>query len=121
MLPVSIALASEPTLHDDLFHSFQSQMKPTHQTAVRAPGCLTGLTMDLKHNWDIFSPAEQSDITHTLTPWKSDLRDVVAGTEPAGPGLPATDTCFGQQRQNRLTSDHFSVEWDSGVSNEAAQ
>ncbi len=108
---IAIASAAAPLepqrLHDDLLVRFESRDLDT--------GCLTGLVKDLSANWELFSSAERKTITSALAPFKADLLDPLASAPPAPPAAGfATDTCFGQQGDNRLTGAHFAVEWDEG-------
>ena len=109
MLLVSIALAAPPDLHDELLARFESESGHG--------GCLTGLVMDLKDNWRIFSPAEQVRITSILGPLKRE----VAAAEAFAPPVAnlGSDTCYGQWGENRVTGDHFVVEWDDGTVSES--
>ncbi len=94
-------------LHDQLIARFED-------TSGQG-GCLTELVMDLKANWGLFSAPERERITSVLAPFKADLVEPMApdGAVPPPSGTP-TDTCFGQQGDNRLTGEHFAVEWDTG-------
>lgn len=110
--PASIDPLGSAPLHDQLLARFED-------TSGQG-GCLTGLVMELKANWDLFSPAERQRMTAVLAPFKADLKEPMApnGAVPP-PSGPPTDTCFGQQGDNRLTGEHFAVEWDDGSTTEA--
>jgi MYXO-CTERM domain-containing protein len=116
------ATAAEPSLHDTLLHRFDVEFSRAHADEGHDGACLSELVKDLKENWSVFSPEERARISARLAPWKGDLVDATfAGTPPAPPDATPTDTCFGQQYSNRLTSEHFSVEWESGVMSSQAQ
>lgn len=110
MLLVSLALAVEPSLHDSLL----ARLDAVAAGGADA-GCLTGLSLELKDNWESFTQEERARITGVLTPWKADLLDRAPSSPPAPPDAIPTDTCFGQRKENRISSDHFSVEWDDGA------
>lgn len=109
--------ANNSQLHDQLVHRMEY---PDGEG-----GCLTGLIMDLKNNWSSLSPEEQAEATALFSPFKTDLAQALPSTRAAGQAVPPpspVDTCYGQQADNRLISEHFSVEWNTGsVSDAAAQ
>lgn len=117
--------------HDALFLQFQLAFQPDKvpsryaDDVDRGSGCLTGLVMELRDSWDGFSAHERDTITSRLTPWKADLVAPIAlPTDPRTGGVlppPANEPCFGSVGSNRVTSDHFIVEWDSGVSQSTAK
>jgi hypothetical protein len=99
---------------------------PGHGLHNQAEGfsCLTGLVMDLKANWHIFSPDEKSEMTGILAPWKKDLLDPMVSKRPEaqeGEAPPMPGTCWGNQMSNQKSSTHFSVQWDSAINDETAQ
>ncbi len=119
---VSLALAA-PTpdaraIHDALLARFEAEVELVDAGSAdpHGPGCRTGLVMDLKAHWDLFSGEERARITSALAPWKEDLvAPAVHARPPAEPGQAATDSCFGQQKANRLAGTNFVVEWDDGI------
>jgi len=118
-----LALAASPTdsraAHDALMARFEREVELVDAGSAdpHGPGCRTGLVMDLKANWDLLTPEERARITSSLAPWKQDLTaPVVHARPPAEPGRQATDSCFGQQKDNRLVGTNFVVEWDDDVS-----
>lgn len=92
-------------------------------------GCLTGLVMELRTNWGLFTSDERERMTSVLAPFKADLFDDLPERADAGQGAgvppPAGDpttTCFGDQGDNSLIGAHFEVQWDTGtVSQSTAQ
>lgn len=125
LLLVTTALAATPSLpaadaalHDALVARFDA-----HFEHGEADGCLTPLVADLKANWTLFSAEERARMTAVLAPNKADLLDPMPRRRAAAPpsaGV-AADSCFGQQKTNRLTSDHFVVEWDDEITSTTAQ
>jgi hypothetical protein len=106
-------------LHDQLLARFEAEVElvDAGRHDAHGPGCRTGLVMDLKAHWDLFSADERARITAALAPWKQDLAaPIVHARPPAEPGQQATDSCVGQQKANRLAGEHFVVEWDDGIS-----
>lgn len=119
----SFALAATPpdsrTMHDALLARFELEVEDADGGSAdpHGPGCRTGLVLELKEHWELFSPAERARITGALAPWKQDLTaPTVLARPPAEPGQQATDSCFGQQKDNRLVGTNFVVEWDDTVS-----
>lgn len=114
LLLTSLALASGGASHDAILSRFDA-----HRAHVSDDTCLTGLVKDLRTEWGTFSVEERAELTAALAPWKSDLFEALPATGvPAPPDGDATDSCIGQQLGNRLTSQHFVVEWDTGVIDE---
>lgn len=85
-----------------------------HTHAAAEVGCMTGLVEDLRLRWPELASDERAEITRLLAPWKQDLFE----TPQMIPPPDATDTCGGQQMENRIVSEHFAVEWDEGVIDE---
>ncbi len=83
-------------------------------------GCLTPLVAELVERADELSPEERRAATALLTPWKSDLRAPVTPlrTAPPPPAALASEPCF-SAGDNRVTSEHFAVEWDGDTISES--
>ncbi|MES2638716.1 MAG: hypothetical protein V4850_04520 [Myxococcota bacterium] len=81
--------------------------------------CLTPLVNELKLRADELTPAERAWATSALMPWKSDLLAPVAPlrSTPPPPAAFASEPCF-SLGENRITSAHFAVEWDTGTISE---
>ena len=114
----SVPVTAELDRRRDLMASFHQHMDGMHDHQPGERGiCLTGLVQQLRMDWDILSVDERAEITRALAPTKADLFDPMI-PNPAPPSA-ATDTCWGTQKDNRVDSEHFSVQWDDGVSTEA--
>lgn len=128
LLLASAAFASSDDAllrHDDLLGRFRAEWARSEVAAAaqargeRVPGgCFTTLMLELERDWDLFSPAERAEITGALAPWKADLFEEAAAAAPPPASGGATDSCFGQQRTNRLTGSNFVVEWNNGTTTE---
>jgi len=92
--------------HPELTESVSHLSHEDHERGA----CLTGLVRELKDSWHLFDAAERSEITSQLAPWKVDLLDEFA---PAVP--PPSGSCWGQQKDNVLETEHFSIQWDDGI------
>ena len=110
--------AGEIEQADALWLQYLMHFEPDHlPTAYRGEQvegwrCSTGLVAELKDNWNDFGPIQQARMTGKLAPFKADL--VAPPINP--PPTPLDDeTCWGQYGENRLVSEHFSVEWDEGT------
>jgi MYXO-CTERM domain-containing protein len=80
--------------------------------------CLTGLVRELKESWHLFDADERREMTAKLAPMKADLLDPLlpassAATAPAG--LTPPGSCWGDQKENTILTEHFSVQWDDGI------
>ncbi len=120
--PLPALSAEERALHDDLLARFDGHFAAAeHHDGP--DGCLTGVVQELKDNWRVFDAQERARITEVLAPWKQDLAaPVLHATPPAdGPSMLASDSCVGQQKQNRLAGTNFVVEWDDGVNERYAE
>lgn len=108
--------------HDALWEAYVEHFEGDG-AAEHGWGCATGVVMALKERWAEFTPAEQARITAQVAPFKADLTAPLELERPTDlPMLPATDTCWGQQGANRVTGEHFSVEWDgSSITTTKAQ
>ena len=113
------ATADHVALHDALLQRFED-------TSGQG-GCLTGLVLELRANWGLFTADERERMTTILAPFKADLFDDLPekadeqGSVPPPAGNPTT-TCFGEQGDSKIVGDHFEVQWDSGtVSQSVAQ
>ena len=116
---------------DGLMETFRAHFDPAaiaateaHMEDEHARGeCLTGLVKDLKDSWHLFDADERAEMTAKLAPWKNDLLDSMvpaygsSSEAPAGPTPPGS--CWGTQKDNVITTEHFSVQWDDGVISEA--
>ncbi|MDP2314012.1 MAG: DUF6055 domain-containing protein [Pseudomonadota bacterium] len=85
--------------------------------------CLTPLVAELRLRADELTPAERAWATQALMPWKRDFQDPVkplrATPPPPAPDPgSASEPCF-SLGANRITSDHFAVEWDDGTISES--
>lgn len=108
-VPVAPDLAD---VHDGLLARFDAEAGNAE--------CLTGLVQALHDHWDLFTPAERARMTGVLAPFKHDLFDALPVHAPAAPPSNfASDTCFGQQNDNRVVGNHFVVEWNDGAATQA--
>jgi len=123
-----IAMDLDAGIIDDveaLWLSYQLQFEPQNLPArydgglVEGWSCGTGLVMDIKDNWERFTPEQRARMTAMLAPWKDDLLDPATEMEPPTGDRPPDDTCFGQYGDNRVQGDHFSVEWDGNTVSQA--
>lgn len=83
-------------------------------------GCLTTTVMELRQHWDHLPAADRAHLTELIAPFKDDLFAPIPVRHEAPPP-PATDTCWGQQGDNRLVTEHFSIEWDGGITESTAE
>ena len=104
----------ERVRHDDLMVRYRDHMNHVHVAGERGT-CLTGLIMDLKTDWELFSPEEKIEITGALAPHKQDLVEPI----PPAPEGCQNATCWGYQKDNYIDTEHFSVQWDDGMATEA--
>ncbi len=121
LLLVGAALAATPHSHGhDGLLSSDSLYEATlaHFDSTPVPGehfsCGTVLVHQVRQSWDSFTPQQRAELTHLITPWKTDLLDELPAGPPAPPatgGVP-TDTCFGQFGAYRHETDLFAIEWD---------
>jgi len=103
---------------NELMANFHHHMDGLHDHQPGERGiCLTGLVQQLRLDWELLSPAERSEITDALAPSKVDLFEPM-DSHPLPPSA-GSDTCWGSQKDNRVDSENFSVQWDDGVSTEA--
>jgi hypothetical protein len=144
VVPGPVAQAAVPVVddrdvHDNLMAAFDSHFRvdrvdaPVHLAHAGHAGgaavlaetgdgfaCLTGLIMELKANWDLFTVQERAEMTAILEPWKADLMDPMwlssgNGDDPAPPDEP----CFGNYYDNVVEGEHFSVQWEDGAITES--
>jgi uncharacterized protein (TIGR03382 family) len=111
LLLVSAALAA--TSPTDLLAAVEAHLE-------HGEGCLTPLVNELRERADELSPEERARAARLLTPWKADLLAPVKPlreTPPPPAGTP-TEPCF-SIGENRITSEHFAVEWDGNTISEA--
>ena len=90
--------------------------------------CGTGLVMAIKSNWTAFDAAQRKHMTQYIAPWKEDLSDPVIANSPPPPSMAPTETCFDAfpnkrpnwagDGENRIITEHFSVEWDGDAISE---
>lgn len=114
----STPVMSESERRQELMASFHHHMEGLHDHQPGERGmCLTGLVQQLRLDWEILSVEQRAEITQALAPSKTDLFEPMIPT-PAPPSA-GMDTCWGTQKDNRVDSEHFSVQWDDGVSTEA--
>ncbi len=141
MLLLSFALAA-PVVHDAgliaedleagiispadaLFYRFQthfdSEGLPDRYVDSVHEGwsCGTGLVMDLKEQYHILSPEQQQRVDELLVPWGGRLLEPFEQAPLSPPA--GNDTCFGQYGAKRIFTEHFSVEYDSSVSDNKAE
>ena len=102
---------------------FEPASLPTkYQTKSLPDGlCATGVVLELQDRWEEFSPEERAQITSRVAPFKRDLLDPMLPVGKPVPPPAGNATCWGQYGSNVLSSEHFSVEWDSGISTSTAQ
>lgn len=86
-----------------------------HAQAADHLGCLTGLVQEVRADWPTLDEADRAELVGLLGPVQIEAPAFVA------PPPAATETCFGQYGANTLKGEHFSVEWDSGISESTAQ
>ncbi len=127
-LPVDAATldAREQALHDSLWQEFLAAEAPGLPAEGERPACLTHLVMELKANWRVFGPAEQARMAAALNPFGGTGLGPVnhRGQDDDKPPPPAPledEPCWGHQSSNYMLTEHFSVEWDSGVSESLAE
>ncbi len=77
--------------------------------------CATPLVLALEQHWDHLPTAERARATAVLAPFKADLFDPLPVNRAGGAPPPASDTCWGQQADNRVVGEHFVVEYEDGV------
>ena len=106
-----------------LWADFESHMKGLHQHEPGERGlCLTGLVQRLRLDWHVLTAEQRTSITRALAPSRQDLFEAVpeAG-RPTNKSM-ASDTCWESRKENRLDTEHFSIQWDGDViSDDAAQ
>ena len=100
-------LMEEYRTHTDLLHE--------HQPGERGQ-CLTVLVEKLRLGWEYLSDEQRAEITRNLAPSKSDLFESMPSIPT--PPTAGTDTCWGQIKDNRYDSEHFSVQWNDGTISE---
>lgn len=110
---LATAWASQPSIVERVRDHFVH-----HADSTDHVGCLTGLVKDVRAAWPTLPDADRAELTSLLGP--VDLA-TDRPTAPPPPSGRATDTCFGQYGANTVKGDHFSVEWDSGISESTAQ
>src|SRR5688572_803313 len=64
--------------------------------------CATPVVEALRGVWSELSVAERAEITADLAPFRADLF-----TAPFPPPGAVEDSCFGQQLEHRIVTDHF--------------
>ena len=121
---------------DVLFHHFQQFFEPETLRADQRLvedrwHCGTGLVLEIQEQWEAFSP-QQRERMQAYIPERPPP-GALGQTEEQPPSLAAvTETCFDaypSQRpswagdgENRIVTEHFSVEWDgSAISESKAQ
>lgn len=102
---------------DVVFDSFLFQTLPDE--AVPEGHCLTPLVHQVREQWSAFSPAQQAELSSFLSPMKPSFDAALMSEAPPPPGGGAT--CFGQVGANEVVGEHFTVQWDSGISQEQAE
>ncbi len=117
--------AEQIALREDLLARFEEATSQPLPTEGERGICLTGLVRELKDSWQLFEPSDQERMASVLAPWGNGTLSVLgprAEQEPPPPP-PATqdEPCFGRQSSNYLLTDHFSVEWENGVSESTAE
>jgi MYXO-CTERM domain-containing protein len=122
--------ADEVQRRDGLLAAFNTHFHPeradsaTHldSHAHERGTCLTGMVKDFKESWHLFTASERAEITRSLAPFKADLLDplVPAGLAAMGAGgPPPPGSCWGDQKDNTIETEHFSVQWDDGTVSES--
>ena len=100
-----------------LWADFQSHMDGLHSHGSEERGlCLTGLVQRLREDWHVLTPEQRSEITAALAPSRQDLFERLPAVPP--PPTPVMDTCWGSNKDNRIDTAHFSVQWDDGIIDE---
>jgi len=131
-LLVSLAAAQPPVdegavsprgdaLYDTFLDAFERFDEPSDPRdpldPLRRWRCNTGVVEALRINWGSLSAEQQARVAGRLSPGRVD-----PWSESRGEGAPppvAGDTCWGLQSDNRVAGEHFSVEWNEGVTDEA--
>ena len=102
----------------ELMAEFDAHMQGMHDHMPGERGiCLTGLIQRLELGWHSLTEAERVEVTQKLAPFKTDLFEPLERL-PSPPSV-ATDTCWGSQKDNRIDTEHFSVQWDDGIITES--
>ena len=78
--------------------------------------CSTGLVLALQEEMENFSPERQARIREKVFPL--DHAAALEADDPPRSSL-ATTTCVGQQGDNKLDGEYFSVQWNDGVVSES--
>ena|GEM_PF-919663 len=120
-IPLSL---DEVQLRDGLMASYQAhfgqdehELEHALSEEHRGGTCLTGLVRELKLSWHLFTAEERAEMTSKLAPSKFDLLDpmIPAGTAALGAdGPPPPGSCWGEQKDYVIDTEHFSVQWDEG-------
>lgn len=123
LLLLSLAHAAPAALpYDELKARVDAEFSFAHEVAHadgELPGtCLTEVVNRLRLQWNDLTPDQRAEMTALLAPGPVGLFDSPASSSREAPPPEATDSCAGQQKDNRLPGDHFVVEWDDGVIDE---
>jgi len=90
-----------------------------HQPGERGV-CLTSLIQELRREWASIGSEDRAEITENLAPFKRDLFEpLVPRFDHTPPPNAASESCWGEQKDRVINSEHFSVQWDEGVISEA--
>jgi len=146
---LSLAIAGTPIDHDHAQHGLANQdpdllyqrfvqffepesLAPESRLSADAWHCGTGLVLDLRANWDSFDSAQRARMSKHLGPMRSESAEVKRVASPPPPSMAPTETCFDAyparrpswvgDGENRILTEHFSVEWDGdSISESKAQ
>jgi MYXO-CTERM domain-containing protein len=136
---LSVAVAANPVPHDHSLSASQStESLYTEFVQFFDPGslpvaerlspetwhCGTGLLLAIRNQWTSFTPAQQSRMALIARPPVPESDSGQAAAPVAPPAGVPTQTCFDQypelrpqwagDGENRIVTEHFSVEWDGG-------
>ena len=99
-----------------LWADFQSHIDGMHQHEPGNRGvCLTGLVQRLRTHWHLMSEEQRQRVTEALAPSQNDLFERVPESRAAQSKSMPSDTCWASRKENRLDTEHFSLQWDGDV------
>ena len=123
MLWMSLSVLAAPLVAGEMPRLAEVERHLSHGDGGGRPGCLTGAVAELRGEWEAIPAEERAAITQRLAPWKADLFEPMQ--DPAQRDAPpppwGTDTCWGQQMDNRIEGQRFAVEWEDGVDEDDAR
>ena len=110
-----------------LIESYQAHFEPGSEAGTaflqghdhERGTCLTSLVAELQESWHLFDADERRAMTAKIAPSKVDLLDPIAPAMGGDSAMAPPGACWGSQKDNTITTDHFSVQWDDGVVSES--